>query len=363
MLDKINLRELAKVTAPDRAFLSLYLSDAGALESLEKRIGNTRALLKDNRDEVEYFDENIKLVEKYLKKNPVESGGICIFACWALDYFEAFPIEVDIPDLIIVDSSPYIRPLAELQDEYENFAVVVADNKSAHIYLVVAAKSESEERIKGNIKNHVKKGGWSQQRYERRRDKQLHHYAKDIVDRLMELDRSESFRRILMAGSKETLGEIKRVLPRNLAKKLVGEKAINLADGEQGINREIFDLYFDEERRSEERLWERIRNEYCRKGKAAVGATDVLAAAKAGRISKVVVSRDVRIDGIRCRDCDYLGEGAPAACPKCGSQSVFKIDLINEIIELLASSGAEADFVDPIPGLTEVGDIAALLRY
>ncbi|TET34357.1 MAG: hypothetical protein E3J72_14450 [Planctomycetota bacterium] len=363
MFDKINLRELAKVTAPDRAFLSLYLSDAGALESLGKRIGNTRSLLRDNRDEAEYFDENIELVEKYLKKNPVESGGICIFACWALDYFKAFPIEVDMPDLLIVDSSPYIRPLAELQDEYENFAVVVADNKSARIYLVVSAKAESEERVRGNIKNHVRKGGWSQQRYERRRDKQLHHYAKDIVDRLKELDRSESFRRILMAGSRETLAEIKRVLPAHLARKLVGEKAMNLSEGEHCINREIFDLYFDEERRSEERLWERIRNEYCRKGKATVGAADVLDAAKAGRVSKVVVSRDVRIDGIRCRDCDHLDEGAHAACSKCGSQSIFKIDLVNEIIELLASSGAEADFVDPIPGLTEVGNIAALLRY
>jgi peptide subunit release factor 1 (eRF1) len=179
----------------------------------------------------------------------------------------------------------------------------------------------------------------------------------------MDMDRNESFRRILMVGSKETLNEIKRALPDSLARKLVGEKAIDLSKGKQFINREIFDLYFDEERRSEQKLWEQIKNEYLRKGRAVVGAGDVLSAVETGRIRKIVVTRNTRIDGIRCPDCDHLAEGMPSVCPECGSESIFKIDLVNEIVELLATTGAEADFVDPIPGLSEVGDIAALLRY
>ena len=95
MFGEINLKELAKVSGPDRAFLSLYLSRPKAMERLEKRIKNTRSLLKDNKDELEYFDENIKMVREYLKDNPLESGGLCIFACWALDYLKAWPISVE----------------------------------------------------------------------------------------------------------------------------------------------------------------------------------------------------------------------------------------------------------------------------
>jgi hypothetical protein len=32
-------------------------------------------------------------------------------------------------------------------------------------------------------------------------------------------------------------------------------------------------------------------------------------------------------------------------------------------VELLALSSAETDFVDTIPGLSEAGEVAALLRY
>jgi hypothetical protein len=75
------------------------------------------------------------------------------------------------------------------------------------------------------------------------------------------------------------------------------------------------------------------------------------------------VTRDAKIAGARCRDCENLQTGTPDKCKICGSESVFKVDLVNELVELLALTSAEADFVDPIEGLINAGDVAALLRY
>ena len=77
----------------------------------------------------------------------------------------------------------------------------------------------------------------------------------------------------------------------------------------------------------------------------------------------MIVTRDAKIGGIRCRDCENLSAGMPEACPVCGSASIFKEDLVNELVELLARTSADVEFTDPIPGLTDVGDVAALLRY
>ena len=206
----IDLRKLAEISAPDRAFLSLYLSGPEGMAALVKIIRTDRALLKDHPDELEYFDRNMKTVEDYFKKNPHKSGSLCIFACWILDFFEVYTLPVAVPDLLWVDSSPYIRPLAELQDEYENYAVVVADNRLAKVFLVASTVARREVQITGNVKNHVKVGGWSQQRYERRRDKQLQDYAKDIADELLELDRENAFRRVLMVGLKKRYERFER---------------------------------------------------------------------------------------------------------------------------------------------------------
>jgi len=362
MFDQIDLRELAEMTAAERAFLTVYLSGPQALKALDKRLQQAEALVRDHRDEAEHLAENVKRLRDWLENNPPKTG-LALFVCWALDFLLAVPLDAPVRDEVIVDSSPYIRPLAELQDEYETFAVVAADNKRTAIYLVTAATAEAPEQVKGNIKNHVRKGGWSQQRYERRRDKQLLHYAKEIAERLAELDRSEPFDRIVMVGSKETLGEIRNVLPAHLARQVIGEQSLDLKADRDSIDEQIFELFFAAEREAEKQLWERIRGEHLRGGLGAVGAADVLAAAQAGRVEKMVVARNLQIEGVRCRECETLSLGKPDVCPKCGADSLFAVGVVNEIVELLARTGAEADFVDPLPGLSEVGGIAALLRY
>ena len=125
--------------APERAFLSLYIANRHSIIDLEKRLQKVRNMLKGSgieKDEREYFDENVSAVKSYLGQNPLESRSVCIFACWALNYFKVIPLAVPVRDLVWINSSPYIRPLAELQDEYENVAVVIADNSRARIFLV-----------------------------------------------------------------------------------------------------------------------------------------------------------------------------------------------------------------------------------
>jgi len=365
MPSDVGLRKLAEMTAPERAFLSVYLAGPHSVSELQKRFQKVRRVLRSDdaeRDEREHFDENVKAVDKYLQRNPLTSGSLCIFSCWVLDFFHAIPLAAPVKDLVWIDSSPYIRPLAELQDEYENVAVVVADNKRARIFLVSSAVAGSEEVVKGNVKNHVSKGGWSQQRYERRRDKQLLLYAREIVDALSSLDREEEFRRILLVGGKEILRIVHQNLPQALRNK-VAEKAMHLGKREGAVNKDIMDLFFEQERQSERDLWEKVRGEYLRGGLGAVGLDEVLSAAKAGRVEAMIVNRTFKPEGRRCRDCENLDVGEVETCSACGSESLFEVDVVNEIVEMLKLTGADADFADPIGTLVEAGEIAALLRY
>ena len=366
MFHKIDLHDLAERKGPQRAFLSLYMTSPESKTNLNAQISRVRTLLSDNEDELEHFNENLNLITTYLDENPFKSGSLCMFACWATDYLHVFPIEAGVeetvPDLLWVDSSPYIRPLAELQDEYENFVVVTADNSDTHVYFVTSFSPDEEERVKGDIKNAVKKGGWSQQRYARRREKDLLHYAKEVVEVLEDLNKRETFARIFMVGSDEAMLEIEEVMSEVLKEKLVAKQSVDLHQ-EDEVWEAVFALFTEEERADEESLWEIIKDESLREGRAVVGQDDVLAAAAVGRIQKMIVTRDAKMAGVRCRDCENLSAGDSETCPVCESDSVFKVDLVNELVELVAASSAETEFADPIPGLTESGDIAALLRY
>ena len=365
MIAANDIRRLAEMTASERAFLSVYLTGPRSVAGLDKTFQRLRRALKGGgaaKDEREHFDQNVKAVRSHLERHPLESGSMCLFSCWALDLLEAVPLTAPVDDLVWIDSSPYIRPLAELRDEYENVAVVVADNKKARIFLVSSAVAGDQEVVTGNVKNHVKKGGWSQQRYERRRDKQLLLYAREIVDALADLAKQEPFRRIVLVGGKEILRIVRNELPQSLRPMAI-DKALDLGKPDEAVNTEIMDLFFEQERQSERDLWEKIRTEYLRGGLGAAGVDEVLAAARAGRAESVIVDRTFKPGGTRCRDCDGLDAGEAETCSACGSESLFRVDVVNEIVEMLKLTGAEVDFADPIHTLTEAGRIGALLRY
>jgi peptide chain release factor subunit 1 len=363
MFNNIDLRELAKISGPERAFVSLYLANTDSLNGLKPRIETIRAMLSGDAAEAEHFEENLKLVEKWLSEHTWTTEGVCVFVCWALDFVQGYPLTVAVPDLIWVDSSPYIRPLAELQDEYENFVVVAADNTASRVFFVTSARADQDARVKGDVKNNVKKGGWSQKRYERRRVNELVHYAKEIVDILTDLDQKEKFDRLFLVGSQETMVQIESALTMPLAAKLAGKQNVDFSAGDDQMFDAAFNMFFTAERDAESRLWERIKDEYCRGGLAVTGPEDVLKAAAVGRVEKLAVTRDAKLPGIRCRACENLLSGPLAKCTVCGSEDVFPVDLVNELVELLALTSAEADFVDPIEGLSQAGEVAALLRY
>ena len=363
MFNNIDLRELAGVSGPERAFVSVYLTTPESFQQLKPRIDKIRTLLSDDPVETEHFEENLKLVETWLAEHKWETEGVCLFVCWALDFVKAFPLTVKGQEFIWVDSSPYIRPIAELQDEYENFVVVAADNTASRIFFVTSARADEDAKVRGDVKNNVKKGGWSQKRYERRRSNELMHYAKEIADVLSEMDQKEQFDRLLLVGSQETMLEIENALPAPLAAKLAGRKNVDLSGGDEPIFEAAFEMFSEAEREAEGKLWDRIKEEFCRGGLAATGPEDVLKAAAVGRVEKMAVTRDAKLPGTRCRECENLSPGELSKCKICGSEDVFKVDLVNELVELLALSSAEADFVDPIPALSEAGEVAALLRY
>ena len=364
MFQDIDLRELSELHAPERAFVSAYINGSEGLRTLEKRERRLRHLISDDPLESDHYDLSIERLHNVLDDNPIgENESICVFACGALDFAKGYRLHMDVENTLRLGTTPYIRPIAELQDEYENFIVVAADNRSTRIILVTSAVPEAERRVRGDIKQHVKKGGWSQQRYERRRDKELKHYAKEINERLEQMTRRRRLNRIILLGSGETLNELEKVLDPRMAEMVVGKKSVDVHEGEDALMEDAYELFFLEERAEERRLWESIKEEYYGHGLAAAGPEEVLEALQSGRVDTMAISRDASITGLRCGGCEYVFADPTERCPYCGSEDLVEIDLVNELTRLVETTSADVDFVDPVPGLSKVGHVAALLRY
>lgn len=363
MFQDIDLRELAEHHGPDRAFLTAYLPDRAAAQGMADRAEETRRLLSGQDDDLEHFEHNLRLAQQIVEQHDFDDGSLAVFACWALDLHRGYPLPVQVPSQFRVGSCFHLRPLAELQDEHERFAAVTASNGGAEVWLVSLPEAQQLETVHASIKNHVKKGGWSQKRYQRRRREQIHAYAQEVVDVLSRLHAETRFHRLVLLGGHDAIHAIERELPPALAKTLIEARNADVGDPDRAIEEHGEALNEQAERQAERRLWETIREEALGQGLAVTGPAAVLEAVRSGRADAVLLHRELEVEGTQCRECEHLVVGTPATCQGCGSADVFPIDAVNAVVDSAERTGATLDFVDDLEGLEQVGRIAALLRY
>ena len=367
MFTDIDLHALAGLEGPPRSFLTYHVDGGSGAGSLDNRAAKARGLIEhDAPDALPAFDASLERLRKLIEgEDLTDAPGYCLMACAELDIERGYRLSVAPGESFRAARGPNLRPLAELQDEYEPFLLVAADNDGARILQIAGAVADPDdaETVKGGVKNRVKKGGWSQQRYARKRKGQLKHYAKEVAERLADLVKGRDHDRIVLLGSQETCRQIEEELPDRLREKIIADEGFDLHRAEDDLVEEGLRLFQQEERREERDLWTRIKNETLSGGLGATGPGDVLVALQQGRVDELAVDHDATAEGSRCAACTTVFAEVHDACPLCDAADVAPVKLVEELVRLAEQTDADVEFVQEVEGLKKAGGVAALLRW
>src|SRR6266508_2249379 len=79
--------------------------------------------------------------------------------------------------------TPSLRQLARIAEDFPTFAVVVADQREAVIWLMERRIWQRSVEVSGtDYPRHQQQGGWSQRRYQARADERIEALAKTVAD-------------------------------------------------------------------------------------------------------------------------------------------------------------------------------------
>src|SRR2546427_50597 len=127
--------------------------------------------------------------------------------------------------------------------------------------------------------------------------------------RLADRPRGRRLERLILAGREEAATELRRLLPRALARRVA---AVTPADIDAGV-REILDKTLAVERRiereDEERLVRQLADLAGPGGRSVLGVRPTLAALWADLVQTLVVAQGARGEGAECPNCDRLDPG------------------------------------------------------
>jgi len=360
MLDdihKIDLRELSNIYDENNrdVFVSLYLN----VENLDKKFIEERAkacqsvlqdgLMKEN------FEKTMEWINDYIKEGMEEGQkGLIIFASYLKNFFTDYKLEMPLKNLLVVDSSPYIKPVAELLDLYDEYGLVMINSNKARIYTVSGGKISYEKRIAEHVMNRHKKGGWSQARFQRIRKGEIKHFLKKVAEDVEKLD----VRYLILAGPGEAKKWLMDYLPKN-----VGEKVISLIDAKFGENViPLSEEAVEEEREAEKKeLVQNLVNDILKNELAVNGLRETIEALKNGQVEMLLIKKGFSIKGWKCEKCQIFDVGSVEKCPYCGNKTTG-VDVIEEMVEFAERTDASIEFIDD-EILSKIGGVAGFLRY
>lgn len=333
-------------------FVSVYLNRRDDEKFLQHRIQTCASLLE--KDEQDNFQQTIDQINDFLENH--KDNNIAIFASAKHDFFVSVPLPVQINNLFIVDSSPYIRPLTRISDEWETFTLVLMNSNQAKIFSVELGEAEQEKRVSSDIMGRHKKGGWSQARFQRIRKGAIHDFYTEVSEKLDDLAEGQ----IVLAGPGVAKTQFKDVLPFHLQEKIVDVIDVDMDDEQKSIRKSLGIISEKEELKGKD-LVQQLRAEVLKNGLAVYGFDDTLKAAQNGQIDVLLVQKDYKVKGCLCEHCQILKSGPIKDCPVCGGPTT-EADAIEEIIEFAEQTGARVEFSDD-EELSKLGHIGGLLRF
>ena len=348
-LDKI-LRELSDVYDPDSSntYVSLYINKKSDQKFLERRIKACKTILKG--EILKNFLDTINSIEDKLGDNTA------IFASHKHDFEKQISLPVEMDNLLVVDSSPYVRPLARIHDEYESFTLLLVSSNYAKIFSISLGKVDSTKKLSKDIMNKHKKGGCSQARFNRLRRGAIKAFLSEVIEELEE--RADD--RIIVAGPGIEKNHLIEMLPKALEDKVVDVIDVNVED-ESKLLKQSFNLISYKEKEKSSEAVKHLKEEILRDGLAVYGVNETLQAVKNGQVELLIIEKDFKPRGWICEHCQVVEEGSSKTCLYCGNKT-SEVDVLEEILEFAERTDAEIEFTDD-EEIADLGHVGGILRF
>jgi len=312
---------------------------------------------------------DVERIQQHLQRsdNLPPTQGVALFACQAIGLFEAVPLPVVYRSRLAVDSTPLVRELASVEDEFGRLLTVVLDRMAARFFEVTAfdcreltglrADSTRGKRFRGDQSG----PGWGEHTYNNRirTEKQRHYEA--IARELFAIDRRQPAHGIVLAGTGTEAGAVEPFLHTYLAERLIGTARLTPKSATPAAVHEAALGVRQAWEREAERAEVREMAEALGSGWSVNGIDSTLRALSRGQVRTLLVNADASEPGFRCgtsgrlarteRECREEGEPVPV------------LDIVDDAIEEALRQRVGVNVVYDPEARGAVDGLAGLLRF
>lgn len=373
MLSREELKEIAKMHGNGSYYVSLYLNVNPLTNPKGEYSIRLKNMLKDAAESLEKgvlkkVEKDLEAMEAYVLGNRREfKKGLALISSRDSDFWREYHLSVPLKSELMVEKSPYIKPLLDILDNYQRYAALLVDKESARIFIIHLGEiTEYGEVHTPDVPGKHKKGGWyalSQNHYARHIDYHVALHLKDVIKKFESFLKHEYIGRVIIGGSEEAVNMTKERLPNTVTEKVMGTFHAGMFEGNAEVMKKVEPVLQEYERQQEGKVVKELVTRAMKDEKAVLGLENVLKALEGGKVMKLVLLRGFSGRGFQCSGCGALSLKGEVNCPYCGG----KMDEVGYMVDLAAQKiveqGALVEVVTGSEELEKAGGIGAFLRF
>jgi peptide subunit release factor 1 (eRF1) len=321
------------------------------------------------RAAAEAVERDLDRVQQYLRSpaNLPHTQGLAIFACEGLGLFEAVPLPVVYRSRLAVDTTPLVRELASVEDEFGRLLTVVLDRTGARFFEVTAYRTQELSGLRADSTRGKRfhgdpdgSGGWGEHTYNNRirEEKQRHYEA--IARELFAIDRRHPAHGIVLAGTGAEAA-VEPFLHSYLVERLIGTARLNPKEATPASVHAATLAVREGYERASERALVREMLEGIGTGWGINGLRPTLKALSRGQVRSLLVHADASEPGFRCGDSGRLAL-TPRECRGEG-EPIPVLDIVDDAIEEALRQGVDVNVVYEPKAREAIESLGALLRF
>lgn len=326
------------------------------------RLGLDRAIQEEVARDLDRIQTHLRSQE-----NLPSTQGIALFACEPIGLFEAIPLPFVYRSRLAVDTSPLVRELASVEDEFGRLLTVVLDRTAARFFEVTAFGARElpslwAEATRGKRFHGDEDGpGWGEHSYNNRIREEKQRHFEAIARELFAIDRRHPAHGIVLAGTGTDAAAVEPFLHNYLVERVLGTARLNPKEATPALVHQATLAVREAWERDSERALVREMQESLGSGWAVNGMTPTLRALSRGQVRALLVHADAGEPGFRCgdtgrlalteRDCRAEGEPTPV------------LDVVDDAIEEALRQGVDVNVVYEPEARDAIEGLAGLLRF
>jgi peptide chain release factor subunit 1 len=325
-----------------------------------RALGKDRWLEHDARLSIRGDLERLARAATEERRKP---GMMALFSCSGRGFFEEVSLPRSLRDGVMLDGTPWVRPMLAVLEGHQRMCIVIADDSTAQVWELHLREIREVRWFRDPVLRKPDVAyGMAEHRVRNKGEELAKRHYRRVAAELNDIYLARGFDLLAVGGHPHEVSRLVDGLAQELRDRIAGTLTLDASTATPTDVRRSAESIMDRHEREEDRgLVAEIVAAVAERRRAVLGVEQCLWAGTVAAIGTLAMRDGAAVPGVVCDQDGWMALSG-ATCPLCGQPIRPTVDVLDELVESVIHRGGSVRYVRTETALSR-HTAGAILRF